>query len=225
MVAVCGLLLSFWIPPVRGLGFAFKLFFLHVPCAWLMLLSALVSGAAAAVSLFGHKPDDTAASAAELAFVFGLGVMISGPLWAWQAWGRPWVWEPRLTTSLVCWLTFAAAVWLRSSTGEAGVKIALILEMLGAANVPLVYISVTFWQGAHHPPLSVVPTLIGRYGLTLALCCLALTGIWVLLFRHARGVRRDTRRLERLMARHTLVLDRAVPFEDETDRTAYEKTE
>jgi heme exporter protein C len=201
LVAAALLLVFFWAPPAEGLGFDFKIFFFHVPAAWLMLLSALVSGVFAARSLLGEKDDTVPAAAAELAFLFGLLVMITGPIWAWRAWGKPWIWEPRLTTSLVCWLTFGVAVAARGFFGRVGRKVALALEVLGAANVPLVYVSVRFWEGSHHPPVSVVPDLGGRYMVALMVAMAAMTAVWALFFRLCLRQKKLAEKLDRLEAR------------------------
>jgi len=191
-LAVSFLLVFFWAPPVAGLGLDFKIFFFHVPAAWVMLLSAVTAGVAALRSLLGHRPDWTAMAALDLAFLFGLVVMITGPLWAWRAWGTPWVWEPRLTTSLLCWLTFAVALLLRNTGGPDGRKTALLLAVLAAAEVPLVYLSVRWWSGSHHPPTSLVPHLHGKIAVTLMVATLSTTALWGLLLALTRRLLRAT---------------------------------
>ncbi|MCD6500247.1 MAG: cytochrome c biogenesis protein CcsA [Deltaproteobacteria bacterium] len=205
-LALSFLLVFFWAPPVIGLGLDFKIFFFHVPAAWMMLLSAVTAGVAALRALLGHRPDWTAMAALDLAFLFGLVVIITGPLWAWRAWGTPWVWEPRLTTSLLCWLTFAVAILLRSTAGADGRKTALLLAILAAAEVPLVYLSVRWWSGAHHPPTSLVPHLHGRIAVTLLAATLSSTALWGLLLiltrRLLQAKDRATNREARLFASH-----------------------
>ncbi len=196
-LALC--LVFLWVPDARGLGLDFKIFFFHVPAAWLMLLSALVAGVAGARALLTDGPDQLAAAATDLAVIFGLVVLVTGPLWAWRAWGKPWIWEPRLTTSLVCWLTYAVALTARAS-GPSGKKTALLLALLGALEVPLVYLSVRWWSGGHHPPTSLVPSLSSRFALTLAAAMVAATALWGLLLTLGVSRRKNQAQLLRLEA-------------------------
>ncbi|MFH2008931.1 MAG: cytochrome c biogenesis protein CcsA [bacterium] len=164
-------------------GVIFKIFFFHVPAAWLMLLSALVCAGGAIVHLTGRpKGDAVAAAAGELAFAFGIIVMTTGPLWASRAWGKPWVWDARLTTSLVCWLTFAVYVFVRRFAGPEAPRLSAALAIFGAANVPLVYFSVKLWSRGMHPPTTVVQTLepVMKHALFISLG--AFTLLWILIF-------------------------------------------
>ena len=184
--ALAVVLVFFWVPEIQGLGPDAKIFFFHVPSAWLMLLSAIVAGSAAAGSLASGRRSPSAGPAMELAALFGLVVMVTGPLWAWRAWGRPWVWEPRLTTSLVCWLTFLAAAGLNASRSRARKRTAEVVALMGALEVPLVYLSVRWWQGAHHPPQTLVLDLHGRLAAGLLAATAAATALWSLLFFEGR---------------------------------------
>ena len=69
--------------------------------------------------LFARPPlaDHLALAAAELAVVFGLIVLVTGPLWARKAWGVWWQWEARLTTTLIMWMIFVAYLLLRRFGG------------------------------------------------------------------------------------------------------------
>jgi cytochrome c-type biogenesis protein CcsB len=48
--------------------------------------------------------------------VFGFGV-IFGAIWAEQAWGRYWGWDPKETVSFVAWVIYAAYLHARSTAG------------------------------------------------------------------------------------------------------------
>jgi len=170
-----------------------------------MLISAALSGGAAAATLATGRGETLSSAAATLAFVFGLMVMTSGPVWAWRAWGALWVWEPRLTTSLVCWLTFAGSTLLSAYGGKSRKVLPLALNILGALNVPLVYVSVAFWGGGHHPPTDVVPALEGRYAVTLALCVLTMTSLWGLLLRETVQLNTLCEQLSELVAKSRTV--------------------
>ena len=97
-------------PYESTMGLVYKIFYFHFPSAWIFLLAAIVSGVYSGMFLFGRKPasDWKAFAAAELAFVFGALTLLTGPLWARKAWGVWWVWDARLTSSLIVWMVFVA---------------------------------------------------------------------------------------------------------------------
>lgn len=178
-------------------GVIFKIFFFHVPAAWLMLLSALVCAGGAGAHLGGKKAGDAVAAAAgELAFVFGIMVMTTGPIWAYRAWGKPWVWDARLTTSLICWLTFAVYVFVRRFAGPAAPRISAVLAIFGAVNVPLVFFSVKLWSRGFHPPSTVVQTLDPVMKQALFTALGGFSVLWVVLFAWRYGQERAARTLD-----------------------------
>jgi heme exporter protein C len=137
-----------------------KIFYFHVP-AWFVMFSGafLCAGASVAYLARGSREaDHYALSGAELAVVFGLVGLITGPLWARKAWGVWWEWDVKLTLALVVWLTFVAYLLLRRFGGPGSEKLAAGVGIFGAANIPFVYYSVNWWRTIH-PKTSVVPTL------------------------------------------------------------------
>jgi heme exporter protein C len=102
--------------------------------------------------------DRLAAAAAEIAVVFGVVGLITGPLWGRKAWGVWWQWDARLTLSLVVWLTFVAYLLLRRYGGPGSSKLAAGVALFGVANIPFVYQSVNWWRTIH-PKTTVVTTL------------------------------------------------------------------
>ena len=147
-------------PLEQEMGLVQKIFYFHVPSAWLMFLSAFVAAGGAIWYLAKRSAtgDAIAASAAELAVAFGICVLVTGPMWARKAWGVWWQWDVRLTTSLLLWLIFVGATLVRRYGGPGSERLAAVLAVLGAADVPLIYISVSIWRTIH-PKTSVVSTL------------------------------------------------------------------
>lgn len=137
-----------------------KIFYFHVPCAWLLMLSVFVCAGGSVAFLFkgSESGDRLARCSAELAVLFGLCVLVTGPLWGRVAWGVYWQWDARLTSSLLLWLIMVAYLLARKYGGPASRKLAAALALFAAADVPLVYISVHIWRTIH-PQTSVVPTL------------------------------------------------------------------
>jgi heme exporter protein C len=151
-------------PREATMGLVQKIFYFHVPCAWLCFMSAFVCAFGSGVQLFSRADAARKSGAAigvaggELAVLFGACTLISGPLWAHKAWGTWWQWDVRLTTTLLLWLLFIAYLFVRRYGGGGSDKLAAGLALLGAANVPLVYLSVSIWRTIH-PKTSVVPSL------------------------------------------------------------------
>jgi len=139
-----------------------KIFYFHVPSWWAMFSGVGVCGVASAIYLFKGRPaaDRWAVSGAELAVLFGLMGLVTGPLWGRKAWGVWWQWDARLTIALLLWLVFIAYLLVRKYGGTGSEKLAAAVGVFGTAVVPFVYESVNIWRTVH-PTTSVVPTLPG----------------------------------------------------------------
>jgi heme exporter protein C len=147
-------------PQESTMGLIQKIFYFHVPSAATAMMSAFVCGAASALYLWRRRPlaDHFALAAAELVVVFGLIVLVTGPLWARKAWGVWWQWEPRLTITLVMWMIFVAYLLLRRFGGPGSDVLAAAVGLFGAVLVPFVYWSVNVWRTLH-PTTDVVFSL------------------------------------------------------------------
>jgi heme exporter protein C len=147
-------------PYESTMGLVQKIFYFHVPSAIMLFVAAFTAGIASIGYLRNGKAssDRLAEAAAELAVLFGIIVMISGPLWARKAWGVWWQWDARLTSTLVLWLLFNAYLLLRRYGGPGSEKLAAGVAIFGMFNVPFIYWSVNVWRTLH-PKTSVVPTL------------------------------------------------------------------
>ena len=119
------------------MGLVQKIFYFHMPPAMLMLLSAIFCGLMSAVYLVTRRAkfDWIAHAAGELTVVFGAIAMVTGPLWARKAWGVWWVWDPRLTMSLLMWMIFVSYLLLRRYGGPGSEKLSAGLAVFGMANI------------------------------------------------------------------------------------------
>jgi heme exporter protein C len=150
------------------MGLVQKIFYFHMPPAMLMLLSAIFCGVVSAAFLIKKRPvyDWMAFAAAELTVLYGAMAMVTGPLWARKAWGVWWVWDARLTMSLLMWMVFVSYLLLRRYGGPGSEILAAGLALFGMATSPFVYLSVNIWRTIH-PLTSVVPTLPVDFALAL----------------------------------------------------------
>lgn len=168
-------------PYESTMGLVQKIFYYHMPSAWMFLLAAIVCGAASARFLASgtDNHDRTALAAAELTVLFGLLTLVTGPLWARRAWGTFWIWDARVTSSLVGWLIACSYLILRKYGGPGSERLAAGVAIFGAANVPFIYVSVNYWRTIH-PATSVVPTLPFSMGFPLVFCLSAFLVLFVL---------------------------------------------
>lgn len=169
-------------PTEATMGLVQRIFYFHLPAAMTMMITALVCGAASAVYLFRRNPtaDRVAVAAAEMAVVFGLITLVTGPLWARKSWGVWWVWEARITSTFVMWMVFNSYLLLRRFGGAGSEVLAAAVGFFGMALVPFIYYSVELWR-TMHPSTSVLPTLPTSMGIPLWFCWVAFTVLYLAL--------------------------------------------
>lgn len=137
-----------------------KIFYFHVPAWFVMFTAIFISGLSALRFLLkgDARGDRIAFAAAEIAVVFGLMGLVTGPLWGRKAWGVWWQWDARLTMALLLEAIFLGYLLVRKYGGPGSEKLSAMMAVFGMVNVPFVYISVNIWRTVH-PRTSVVPTL------------------------------------------------------------------
>jgi heme exporter protein C len=147
-------------PRESTMGFIYTIFYYHVPSAITTFIATFVCAYGSALFLFknSEEGDRLAVSAAELAVLFGSCMLVSGPLWARKAWGIWWQWDVRLTTTLLLFIIFIAYLFARRFGGPGSRKLAAALALFAAADVPLIYFSVSIWRTIH-PKTTVVRSL------------------------------------------------------------------
>ena len=181
------------------MGLVQKIFYYHMPSAWMFLFGAVLCGVASARFLINGEArhDRTARAAAELTVLFGLLTLVTGPLWARKAWGTWWVWDARVTSSLVGWMIAWAYLILRRYGGPGSEKLAAGLALFGMANVPFIYISVNYWRTIH-PATTVVPKLPVSMGFPLWFCVIAFALLFTLFFKMRVRIEEQRARLDAL---------------------------
>jgi heme exporter protein C len=158
----------FLVAPVDSTGDAFRVFYFHVPIASLCFVAFFVVFVASIVYLWkrDERWDWLARAAAETGTIFATLTLITGSIWGRTTWGTWWTWDPRLTTTLILWFIYAGYLMLRSYTGRtaAGARAAAVLGIIGFVDVPIDYLSVTWWRTIHPPTnfvASALPTSAG----------------------------------------------------------------
>ncbi len=140
-------------PIEKRMGVVQKIFYFHVPAAFMTFVAVGVTFLASILYLVKRNImfDEWAVSAAELVLLFCTIVLLTGPLWGRKAWGVFWVWDPRLTSTFILWLTFIAYHAMRrfSEGRDTGRRIGAGLAILAAIDVPIIHFSVQLWGGQH----------------------------------------------------------------------------
>ena len=147
----------FWVPTEITQGVVQRIFYIHVPAAWVAFLAFGIVAFASVVYLWlgDERADMVAVSAAEGGMVFTTAVLLSGPLWGKIAWGTYWTWEPRLTLTLLLWFIYLGYFMVRSATEnpEKGKRFAAVVGIVGALDIPLIHVSVLWFRSLHPQPV------------------------------------------------------------------------
>jgi cytochrome c-type biogenesis protein CcsB len=80
--------------------------------------------------------------------LLSLGI-ITGAMWAKEAWGAYWQWDPKETAALVSWIVYAAYMHLHTRPEWRGTKTALI-SAFGFATIVFCYLGVNIWISGLH---------------------------------------------------------------------------
>jgi len=185
------------------MGLVAKIVYFHVPVWFMMFLGVFICGTASGVYLFKDKQsaDRLAVSAAELAVLFGLMGLTTGPLWARVSWGLWWPWDVRTTLALILELNFVAYLLLRKYGGPGSEKLAAGLALFGMFNVPFVYVSVNVWRTLH-PETTVVPTLPGPMAGPFWWCVVAYLALFLVMLSGRRRLEEQRAVVDQLRLAH-----------------------
>jgi heme exporter protein C len=155
LVLIAAMSMVFYYAPVeREMGVVQKIFYVHVPAAMAMYAGFLVACLCSIFYLIRSRPiwDIWARAGVEVGMYFCVFVMISGPIWASKAWGKAWVKDdPQLMATFVLFLLYGGYLMLRafSGPGKGVKKIAAVLAVIAAVDIPVIHWAVRKWGGMH----------------------------------------------------------------------------
>lgn len=150
-------LIFMFAPEERSMGHVQRIFYFHVPSAWVAFLAFFVVFVASIGYLWkrDRKFDIVAYSSAEIGVIFATLVLITGPIWARPVWNTWWEWSPRLTLFLVLWFIYIAYLMLKNFVEgeERSARFAAVFGIVGFVDVPIVYMSIRLWRDIHPSPV------------------------------------------------------------------------
>jgi heme exporter protein C len=153
MIGIALFLVFLVAPREATMGDIQRVFYFHVPAAWVGYLALFVSFVASLLYLRRRESrwDRLALSSAEIGLVFITEGIITGSFWAKATWGVWWTWEPRLTTSAVLWAIYASYLTLRRAMEEQGrrERVAAVYSVLGFVAVPINFMAIRWWRTVH----------------------------------------------------------------------------
>jgi len=155
-----------WVPDIRALGVSYRIFYIHLGVAWTALLALTGNFALSLAALLskGRQAalDRFAQASAEVGLLMTTATLASGMLWARVAWGAYWTWDPRLTTTAIMWFLYAGYLLLRQAIDDSGRRrvYSAVYALIVFIDVPIVYLSVRWWQSIH-------PVVFTESGMTI----------------------------------------------------------
>ncbi len=165
-LSLIGMMVSLWMiffyaPEDALQGPVQRIFYFHVPMAWVGMLAFVVLTVASIGGLIrrDERWDWVARAAAEIGTVFITLALVSGAIWGKPIWGTWWVWDPKLTATLILWFIYVGYLMMRNYMGRTpdSARIGAVLAVVGVIDVPIIYLSVQWWRGQHPTAMIGVP--------------------------------------------------------------------
>ena len=137
-----------------------RIFYIHVPSAWVCFMAFGVTFGASIYYLARRdmRADALAAASAQIGTLCTTVVLVTGMMWGHAIWGVYWSWEPRLTSFLVLWLMYLGYLAVRAYVPDPArrARFSAVIGIIAFIDVPIIYLSVNWWRTLH--PQQVVVT-------------------------------------------------------------------
>jgi heme exporter protein C len=135
--------------------------------------------------------------------IFGVGVLLTGSIWAHASWGKWWVWdEPTLVSFLIVFLLYVTYYPLRYAIEDRDrqARYASVFAITAGAFVPLNFIAVRMAQSLVHPRVFATANggLPGSMLFTFLVCLLGMALLWTCLVRFELAAKSASAKLSRL---------------------------
>lgn len=195
-------LIFIYVPTEETMGVVQRIFYFHVPVAWVALLAFFIVFLSSILYLWKResKWDVIAGSSAEVGVLFTTLILLTGSIWAKPIWGAWWTWDSRLTTALVLWFIYVAYLIVRSyaTDEQRGARFAAVVGIVGFIDVPIVALAISLWRTQHPSPVIFQGGLAPPMLLTLLVCLFAFTTLYSLLLIERVTMKNDEIEIKRL---------------------------
>ena len=155
LTLITGLFLTYLSPLDYQQGLTVKIMYIHVPSAWLALLTYTIMTIYSIIGLAFKIPFSFIINKAiaPIGAVFTLLCLISGSLWGKPMWGTWWVWDARLTSVAILFIIYLLIIFLNQAFENRDVreKTIAIFIIIGSINLPIIKFSVDWWNTLHQP--------------------------------------------------------------------------
>jgi len=91
--------------------------------------------------------------------VWTFAVLITGPIWAHQAWSSYWNWDPKEVWAFITWVVYAAYLHARSTAGWKG-RNAAIVALIGLATLWFNFIGINFFSSSSQHSYASAPAVV-----------------------------------------------------------------
>ena len=136
-------------------GSTVRIMYIHVPSAWLALLTFFVMAVYSIIGLAFKIPFSfiVISAIAPIGAIFTLICLITGSLWGKPMWGTWWVWDARLTSVALLFFLYLIIIFLKNSFTNISFaeKITAVFVLVGSINLPIIKFSVDWWNTLHQP--------------------------------------------------------------------------
>ena len=154
LLAAIGLYVGFFVAPADATqGEVYRVIFIHVPAAWMTMVIYLAMAFWAATGLvLGTRLSFMMSHAlAPTGAIMAVVALWTGALWGRPTWGTYWVWDARITSTLILFFLYVGYMALAAAFDDKkkGDRASALIALVGAINVPIIYFSVKWWATLH----------------------------------------------------------------------------
>lgn len=180
------LLIFLYAPTESSMRDLQRILYLHVSITWCGLGGCVVMGLCSVAYLVRRQITWACWTwaAAEVSWLCVTLTLVTGSLWARNAWGVWWTWEPRLTSAFVLWLILAGAFLTRVGTEDLDLRArtSAVLAILAVCDLPIIVMATRWFRGIH----PVAPQMDPRMRLVLFVAFLGFATCFAALIRYRR---------------------------------------
>ncbi|HJU54972.1 MAG TPA: heme ABC transporter permease CcmC [Pyrinomonadaceae bacterium] len=184
LLLAVGLYIGFFVAPKDAVqGEAYRIIYIHVPAAWMAMFLYLLMAVYAGLGLAFNARiwAMMAAAIAPTGAMFAFISLWTGALWGKPMWGTWWVWDARLTSTLILFFLYLGFISLQSAIEDTrrADRAGALLALVGAVNVPIIYFSVQWWNTLHQGATIRLGSRPSMAAIMLAALLIMIAAIWM----------------------------------------------